>query len=1039
MVLKVFALSIFFLTFLGVQGLVIEGLQLPTAVAQDVYMKDTPLDTGVEPNPDTGPMWVSEDIWVRTSPDPNYRPQPFPEASPPWVPAAHENPEYRDPHFSAPSYIYVRVRNRGSRASTGNERLRVYWAKASTGLGWPSQWVDNVITTGGSRILYGAEATKPRKNAATADPAERAAYMQAILDIGRTGTAFTYPDGISFWHKQNLAHRTVNPGAGAASTAHGTPAFFPWHREMLRRYELLLQKADPTVNLLYWDWTTDPANPGGGGFNYFTPGFMGASGRGTGGVNIGLPFQPALGAPAIQRNLAVDGGGAPIPPSSQADSTLLAITRYHSLAGPGGGGLWSVTENVPNHNAAHGYIGGNTATRAGGAEDPFFFLLHGNVDRLWATWQRDVAASPNLSRLEPATVYGNDATNGNITSTMVPWNGSPGIRPWTPADGHIVSKTSLSRSVVFPPIYDTAPLRIPILQPNEAAVIEIPWFPPNPADFASFGADRSHFCLLARLETSTAAPFGMTTAEGIDINANTRANNNIVWRNITVVDNFAGSQGIGAFFIRNISDEPVEAGLRFADTGGFDTPFFDFGRISVDLKPMLFERWRAGGARGKGIEPLGNTTIGIFSPQAFIQGIRLEPKETFSVDVHFELSKDYQMVRGTLPKLDLIQTGTRNDPEAIVGGQRFEVDFSKIKLIEPGSIWRYFDGKSRVGKKWQSQDFDDSKWKKGKADLGFGNNPVTTINAGPPERRRITTYFRHTFEVEDPTFFRNLYLRLKRNDGAVVYLNGKEIHRVNLGQDPVNQRTVADRNVGGLEREIFFPVEVERGLLRKGKNVIAVEVHLASPNSTDATFDLQLYANPTDNRFSPNIAFIGPTYGALFQPDQPIPIQLEALDSDGKIAEVSFYADGKLIGRDSDPPYSVQWKEPSLGIHQLRADVLDNDKLTTTASTVITVVENTPPTVELIQPGNGSTFRATEVIPLRAEADDEGGKILRVDYYLLSMDGFKDASLVATAKTEPYETSLRDVAPGHYMLIAVAVDDGGAVSHSVPMHIDVAH
>ena len=45
--------------------------------AQTVYMQDTPADTGVEPNPDTGPMWVSQDIWVRNSPDPAYQPYPF--------------------------------------------------------------------------------------------------------------------------------------------------------------------------------------------------------------------------------------------------------------------------------------------------------------------------------------------------------------------------------------------------------------------------------------------------------------------------------------------------------------------------------------------------------------------------------------------------------------------------------------------------------------------------------------------------------------------------------------------------------------------------------------------------------------------------------------------------------------------------------------------------------------------------------------------------------------------------------------------------
>src|SRR3954453_11193761 len=38
--------------------------------------------------------------------------------------------------------------------------------------------------------------------------------------------------------------------------AHRAPAFFPWHREMLRQFELDLQKIDPNVTPPYWDWTT---------------------------------------------------------------------------------------------------------------------------------------------------------------------------------------------------------------------------------------------------------------------------------------------------------------------------------------------------------------------------------------------------------------------------------------------------------------------------------------------------------------------------------------------------------------------------------------------------------------------------------------------------------------------------------------------------------------------------------------------------------------------------------------------------------------
>src|SRR6267143_6007358 len=114
------------------------ALSVNALAAPDLYIKDTPADTGVEPNPDTGPMWISEDIWVRTTPDPNYQPYPFPEASPTWIPATHQNPEYRDPKYSVPNYVYVRVHNRGTTASSGTEQLQVYWAKASTGLAWPT-------------------------------------------------------------------------------------------------------------------------------------------------------------------------------------------------------------------------------------------------------------------------------------------------------------------------------------------------------------------------------------------------------------------------------------------------------------------------------------------------------------------------------------------------------------------------------------------------------------------------------------------------------------------------------------------------------------------------------------------------------------------------------------------------------------------------------------------------------------------------------------------------------------------------------------
>ncbi|HEU4710062.1 MAG TPA: tyrosinase family protein [Pyrinomonadaceae bacterium] len=989
----------------------------------DLYIQDTPADTGIEPNPDTGPMWVTEDIWVRNNPDPGYQPYPFPALTPPWTPLPHENPEYRDPKFSTPNYVYIRVRNRGTAASTGTERLRLYWAKASTGLGWPGQWDDYMASNCGPSKLYGAEVTKPRKNAATATTDERNAYRDAILSVG-TLPAFVFPGGITYWHKQDQVHQF------GPSNRHGTSAFLPWHREFINRYEVLLQEANPLVTLLYWDWTTNP-------LSLFTSTFMGASGSGPGSAPIGPPFHPPLGPtlfpPAVSRDLG--GNACCTTPTTTTDTSIMAIPSY------GPSGLNLNIEGNPNHphNYSHVYIGGiggNMSSVPTAAEDPFFFLLHGNVDRLWAQWQRNPAF---LSRLDPATAYDADSANVNITTNMRPWDGTgTSIQPWTIADGYIVAKNAKHTSVVSPPIYDTAPLVIPILQPGEAVVIQVPWYPPNPADFACFG-DPGHFCLLGRITTSDSTPFGMTFTEIMNVNTNTRNNNNIAWKNVTVVDNFPGAAMAASILIRNIFNETVLTQIRLAKP--FQEPtFLDYGNIYVDLKPELFERWKEGDTAGEGFEVVGPTTIKVTKLETVLANIRLEPQEAFPVEVRFELNKDQRAPQKVVPAWDLIQVGTPDNPNAVVGGQRFELDFQKIVLVKTGSQWRYLDNANGPGTNWTSPDFDDSKWKQGRAELGFGDEPVTTISGADKDAARIATYFRHSFDVVDPSFYGNLVLRLKRDDGAVVYLNGKEVTRSNLGGGAVTSSTTATRDVDGLEEEVFFPIAVSPGLLREGRNTIAVAIHQNALDSPDLTFDLELYANAAEQGFAPNVGFVPSIEGSLWQTRQVIPIQAEALDTDGQIKSVSFYADGKLLATDDTAPYSFQWQGASVGAHRLRAIAVDNEQRQSLTDTTVVVVENVPPVVLLTQPRDEAMFAVGADITITANASDVTDGIKQVEFFVREADFFMSPTKsigVGTRSGSTHTISLKLSTPGHYMVWAVATDDRGASSQSNPIHVGI--
>jgi hypothetical protein len=125
--------------------------------------------------------------------------------------------------------------------------------------------------------------------------------------------------------------------------------------------------------------------------------------------------------------------------------------------------------------------------------------------------------------------------NGTAVSDGLPNNTSGSIEPWTPAGGQLYAKPGNDRSVTSPPFYDTAPLTIPSCSRIREMVVEIPWYPPSPAKLGN-ATDPLHVCLIARIETSITTPFGMTTAETSDISFNTQRNNNIAWRNVSVVD-----------------------------------------------------------------------------------------------------------------------------------------------------------------------------------------------------------------------------------------------------------------------------------------------------------------------------------------------------------------------------------------------------------------------------------------------------------------------------------------------------------------------
>jgi hypothetical protein len=174
-------------------------------------------------------------------------------------------------------------------------------------------------------------------------------------------------------------------------------------------------------------------------------------------------------------------------------------------------------------------------------------------------------------------------------------------------------------------------------------------------------------------------------------------------------------------------------------------------------------------------------------------------------------------------------------------------------LITAGSTWKYSDQGLDLGTNWAQPQFDDSAWAQGPARLGY-NLPevVTTVSYGPTTTNKyITTYFRRTFLVPANVHYTNLNLRLNRADGAVVWLNGQELFRVNLPAGPVSFQTRATVAVVSDALHTYYPTNLPSASLPAGTNVVAVEIHKFSPPLPYLSFDLELFGL---GEFTPRLA-----------------------------------------------------------------------------------------------------------------------------------------------------------------------------------------
>ncbi len=265
-----------------------------------------------------------------------------------------------------------------------------------------------------------------RKNANNLTPGERDRFIAAFAQLNNQGLG-------RFSDFRDMHTNVSSP------QAHGRPGFLPWHRAYLLDLERELQAIDPSVALHYWRF--DRPSP-----NIFTRDYLGESDNlGTvffSGTNP-LQFWVTDGVPGITRRPFFDTNQATgVRTEAQTLALGTTFTNFRTM------------EGNP-HGNAHTSFGGSISSIPTAARDPLFFLLHCNVDRLWAKWQQQ----NNRFNSAVAASYEEVAANPpghRLADTMWPWNGiTTPPRPPTAPGGTMAPSPVVTAPGLSPRVRDS--------------------------------------------------------------------------------------------------------------------------------------------------------------------------------------------------------------------------------------------------------------------------------------------------------------------------------------------------------------------------------------------------------------------------------------------------------------------------------------------------------------------------------------------------------------------------------------------------------
>lgn len=167
-------------------------------------------------------------------------------------------------------------------------------------------------------------------------------------------------------------------------------------------------------------------------------------------------------------------------------------------------------------------------------------------------------------------------------------------------------------------------------------------------------------------------------------------------------------------------------------------------------------------------------------------------------------------------------------------------DLEAVPFVPAGAEWSFQDNGQLPPSIWTGSAFPENLWRKGAAPLGYGYDDLKTVlGFGPnPAGRWVSYQFRRRFQIPAEAWL-GYRVRLQRDDGALVFLDGREVWRENLPGGFVNYLTFASVDVDAAGAIAWRELLLDPATAAAGEHVVAVEVHQVRPDSPDVRFDAE--------------------------------------------------------------------------------------------------------------------------------------------------------------------------------------------------------